>query len=61
MNPLPMDAYQRKRFEDVYARYRRLMEGDWPAKRNSIIMVKATDVSEGRKTLAHLRKVMPWK
>ncbi|MFH1709142.1 MAG: uroporphyrinogen decarboxylase family protein [Planctomycetota bacterium] len=41
--------------------YKRLLAGDWPRKRNIVIMVKAKDVAEGRELLTTLRAVMPWR
>ena len=37
----------------------RLLRGDWPQKRNLVIVVKASSVAEGRKLLHQLRAAMP--
>ena len=39
---------------------RRLLSGDWPAKRNIIITVKASSVEAGRNLLKKLRQSMPY-
>jgi hypothetical protein len=38
----------------------RLLEGDWPAKRNIIVPVSAASVEEGKTLLEALRKSMPY-